>query len=327
MQRGVVYGVLAGALWGMVFLVPRLMTDFSPLLLSAGRYAMYGLVSLAAALPTARSLLARLTREDLVALAKLALIGNLAYYMLLSTAVHLIGIAPTSLIVGVLPVTVTLLGLGDRGAVPLRRLAAPLALVIAGIVCINVDLFTSEAALATTFAEKLAGIACASGALASWTWYAVANARYLQRHHHFSGNEWSVLWGVVTGVIGGLCWVTILALPSGTVQAAVPAPRWQLFWVLNLALAIGASWLGNGLWNAASKRMPLTLSGQLIVFETVFAMLYAFVYDHRMPRTLEIAALALLLAGVYGSVRRHSDTHDSGNATGGAAVSASSAAH
>ncbi|WP_175770074.1 DMT family transporter [Burkholderia anthina] len=327
MQRGVVYGVLAGALWGMVFLVPRLMTDFSPLLLSAGRYAMYGLVSLAAALPTARSLLARLTREDLVALAKLALIGNLAYYMLLSTAVHLIGIAPTSLIVGVLPVTVTLLGLGDRGAVPLRRLAAPLALVIAGIVCINVDLFTSEAALATTFVEKLAGIACASGALASWTWYAVANARYLQRHHHFSGNEWSVLWGVVTGVIGGLCWVTILALPSGTVQAAVPAPRWQLFWVLNLALAIGASWLGNGLWNAASKRMPLTLSGQLIVFETVFAMLYAFVYDHRMPRTLEIAALALLLAGVYGSVRRHSDTHDSGNATGGAAVSASSAAH
>ncbi|MGE8578703.1 MAG: EamA/RhaT family transporter, partial [Burkholderia contaminans] len=37
MQRGVVYGVLAGALWGMVFLVPRLLTDFSPLLLSAGR--------------------------------------------------------------------------------------------------------------------------------------------------------------------------------------------------------------------------------------------------------------------------------------------------
>lgn len=327
MQRGVVYGVLAGALWGMVFLVPRLMTDFSPLLLSAGRYAMYGLVSLVAALPAARSLFARLTREDLVALAKLALIGNLAYYMLLSTAVHLIGIAPTSLIIGVLPVTVTLVGLGDHGAVPLRRLAAPLALVIAGIVCINVDLFTSEAAQATTLGQKLAGIACASGALASWTWYAVANARYLQRHHHFSGNEWSVLWGVVTGVIGGLCWVAILSLPSGTVQAAVPASRWQLFWVLNLALAIGASWLGNGLWNAASKRLPLTLSGQLIVFETVFAMLYAFVYDHRMPRTLEIVALALLLAGVYGSVRRHGDTRDSGNATGGAAVSANGTAH
>ncbi|KWF34266.1 DMT family transporter [Burkholderia pseudomultivorans] len=324
MQRGVVYGVLAGALWGMVFLVPRLLTDFSPLLLSVGRYAMYGLVSFAAALPAARSLLARLTRADLVALTRLALVGNVAYYLLLACAVHLIGIAPTSLIVGVLPVTVTLVGLGDHGAMPLRRLAGPLALVVAGIACINIDLFTSSAAHATTLGQKLAGIACASGALASWTWYAVANARYLQRHHRFSGNEWSVLWGVVTGLIGALCWAVIVALPAGTVQAAVPASRWQLFWLLNLVLAIGASWLGNGLWNAASTRLPLTLSGQLIVFETAFAMLYAFIYDQRMPRVLEIAALALLLAGVYGSVRRHGDT---GNTPDHTAANANATAH
>lgn len=309
MQRGVVYGVMAGALWGMVFLVPRLLTDFSPLLLSAGRYAMYGIVSLAAALPAARSLAARLTRDDLAALVKLAIVGNVAYYMLLSGAVHLIGIAPSSLIVGVLPVTVTLAGLGDHGAVPLKRLAFPLALVVAGIACINVDLFTSEAAHATTLAQKLSGVACATGALASWTWYAVANARYLQRHHHFGGNEWSVLWGVVTGLIGGLCWIGIAALPAGTLQPELPASRWHLFWLLNLGLAIGASWLGNGLWNAASKRLPLTLSGQLIVFETVFALLYGFIFDHRLPRALEIAALALLLAGVYGSVRQHGATH------------------
>ncbi|MBJ9618495.1 DMT family transporter [Burkholderia multivorans] len=327
MQRGVVYGVLAGAMWGMVFLVPRLLTDFSPLLLSVGRYAMYGLVSVAAALPAARSLLARLTRGDLIALAKLALVGNVAYYMLLSAAVHLIGIAPSSLIVGVLPVTVTLAGLGDRGAVPLRRLAAPLALVVAGIACINVDLFTSEAAHATTLAQKLAGIACAAGALASWTWYAVANTRYLQRHHRFDGNEWSVLWGVVTGAIGALGWAVIVALPAGTVQAALPASRWHLFWLLNLGLAIGASWLGNGLWNAASKRLPLTLSGQLIVFETVFAMLYAFIFDQRMPRVLEIAALVLLLAGVYGSVRRHGDADGNGNTPTRTAIDPNAAAH
>ncbi|MCS6474454.1 EamA/RhaT family transporter, partial [Burkholderia thailandensis] len=131
----------------------------------------------------------------------------------------------------------------------------------------------------------------------------------------------SVLWGVVTGAIGGLCWLAILALPAGTLQAGVPASRWQLFWLLNLGLAIGASWLGNGLWNAASKRLPLTLSGSPIVFETVFAMLYAFVYEHRMPRALEIAALALLLAGVYGSVRRHGDTR------GDAAANANVTAH
>jgi drug/metabolite transporter (DMT)-like permease len=303
----------------MVFLVPRMLPDFSPLLLSAGRYTMYGIVSLAAALPVARPLVKRLTREDLGALVKLALAGNLLYYLLLTAAVHLIGIAPASLIVGVLPVTVTLLGRRDRGAVPLARLAWPLAVVMAGIVCINIDVFTEASSIPASVATKLLGLGCAVGALACWSWFAVENTRYLQRHTHFSGNEWSVLWGVVTGVLGAALWLVIALLPAGGPQEELAGTRWHMFWLLNLGLAIGASWLGNGLWNAASKRLPLTLAGQLIVFETVFAMLYAFVYDHRMPRTLEIAALALLLAGVYASVRRHGDTHAGGGATPGRA--------
>ncbi|WP_207000930.1 DMT family transporter [Trinickia mobilis] len=305
MQRGVAYGMMAGALWGMVFLVPRLLPDFSPFLLSSGRYLMYGVVSLAAALPMARRLAAKLTREDFGALVKLALVGNVAYYILLTAAVHLVGIAPSSLIVGVLPVTVTLAGRRDHGAVPLARLAWPLALVVAGIACINVDVFAGDPAHPVSMLNRLLGVLCALGALASWTWFAVENARYLQRNGHFDGNEWSVLWGVVTGLLGAALWLGTAAFPPGVVQTAVSGERWQLFWVLNLALAIGASWLGNGLWNAASKRLPLTLSGQMIVFETLFALLYGFLYDHRMPRPLEIAAIALLFAGVMWSVRRH----------------------
>jgi drug/metabolite transporter (DMT)-like permease len=310
MQRGVAYGVMAGALWGMVFLVPRMLPDFSPLLLSAGRYAMYGIVSLAAALPMARSLVTRLTRQDLNALVKLALAGNLLYYILLASAVHLIGIAPSSLIVGVLPVTITLLGRRDHGAVPLTRLAWPLAMVVAGIACINVDVFTvadGAPGTPTGILIKLAGLACAMGALACWTWFAVQNARYLQRQTHFSGNEWSVLWGVVTGALGAALWLVIALLPSGSLQTTLASERWHSFWLLNLGLAIGASWLGNGLWNAASKRLPLTLSGQMIVFETLFALLYAFIYEHRLPRPLEVAAIALLVAGVSWSVRQHAD--------------------
>jgi drug/metabolite transporter (DMT)-like permease len=310
MQRGVAYGVMAGALWGIVFLVPRMLHDFSPLLLSAGRYIMYGLVSLAAALPMARSLITRLTRQDLAALVKLALAGNLLYYVLLSSAVHLIGIAPASLIIGVLPVTITLLGRRDRGAVPLARLAWPLAMVMAGIVCINVDVFTTATSgVPAGILPRLAGLACALGALVCWTWFAVENARYLQRQTHFNGNEWSVLWGVVTGalgaVLGAALWLASAIAPPGSVQVALASERWHSFWLLNLGVAIGASWLGNGLWNAASKRLPLTLSGQMIVFETLFALLYAFIYDHRLPRPLEIAAIGLLVAGVSWSVRQH----------------------
>ncbi|MBW0447803.1 DMT family transporter [bacterium M00.F.Ca.ET.228.01.1.1] len=314
MQRGVAYGVIAGALWGMVFLVPRVLPDFSPLLLCAGRYTMYGVVSLAAALPVARSLVKRLTREDLVALVKLALAGNLLYYLLLTAAVHLVGIAPASLIVGVLPVTVTLMGRGDRGAVPLARLAWPLAMVMAGIGCINIDVFTAAEAASAGVATRLVGLACAVGALGCWTWFAVENTRYLQRQTHFSGNEWSVLWGVVTGMLGAALWLVTVALPPGSPQGELAASRWHSFWLLNLGLAIGASWLGNSLWNAASKRLPLTLSGQLIVFETLFALLYAFIYDARLPRPLEIAAILLLVGGVCWSVRQHADDDSGGTA-------------
>ncbi|RDK02503.1 DMT family transporter [Paraburkholderia lacunae] len=312
MQRGVAYGVMAGALWGMVFLVPRVLPDFSPLLLSAGRYTMYGVVSLAAALPIARSLVKRLTRADLGALVKLALAGNLLYYLLLTAAVHMVGIAPASLIVGVLPVTVTLLGRRDHGAVPLARLAWPLAMVMAGIACINVDVFTVADSTPVSIVTKLAGLACAVGALACWTWFAVENTRYLQRQTHFSGNEWSVLWGVITGALGAALWLVVAVLPSGSLQSTLADTRWHTFWALNLALAIGASWLGNGLWNAASKRLPLTLSGQLIVFETLFALLYAFIYDQRLPRPLETAAIVLLVAGVSWSVRQHAGDASSG---------------
>jgi len=309
MQRGVMYGMMAGALWGMVFLVPRLLSDFSPLLLSAGRYMMYGAVSVLVALPSARSLLRRLTAADLKALFVLALVGNLLYYLLVTSAVHMVGIAPASLIVGVLPVTVTLLGRRDHGAAPLARLVWPLAMVLAGIACINADVFSGAGgdAAAGNLLTRLAGVACAVGALAAWTWFAVENARYLQRNTHFTGSEWSALWGIVTGLLGALLWALVALLPHSVVSAPAEPARWHSFWLMNLGVAIGASWLGNGLWNAASKRLPLTLSGQLIVFETLFALLYAFIYDQRLPRPLEAAAIALLLAGVSWSVRRHAD--------------------
>lgn len=312
MRRGVTYGVIAGAIWGTVFLVPRLLPDFPPMMLGAARCMMYGMVSLAAALPMVRRLAAKLTRADLAAVGRLALVGNLVYYVLLTAGVHRVGIGPTSLVVGVLPVTVTLAGRRDAGAVALERLLWPLLLVVAGIVCINVDVFAAGPVDtgATGVIDKLVGLFCAAGALGSWTWFAVENARYLRRNPHFDGNEWSVLLGLATGVLGAALWLACPLLPtamSATLSTPLPAPRWHVFWLLNLGLAVGASWVGNGLWNAASKRLPLTLSGQLIVFETLFALLYGFAYDARLPRPLEAAAIVLLLAGVTWSVRRHDD--------------------
>jgi drug/metabolite transporter (DMT)-like permease len=314
MGIGVLCGLLAGAFWGMVFIAPKLLPVFSPWELAIGRYLAYGLVAFVAALPLMRRIARKLTRPDCIALLRQAFTGNLLYYVLLAFGVQLAGVGPTSLIIGILPISVTLMGRRDHGAVPIARLAWPLLVVAAGIACINIDLFAGNgggahgavAGEAVRSAwQKAAGVLCAVGALICWTLYAVDNARYLQRNPQYSGNEWSALYGLSTGLVS-VCLAAVGWLVAGDALAAPGSGRdWQWFWMVNAAVALGASLIGNNLWNISSRRLPLTLSGQMIVFETLFALAYGFVFDHRWPRPLEIAAIVLLMVGVAWSVRLH----------------------
>ena len=310
MGIGVLCALLAGAMWGMVFIAPRALPAFSPWELTLGRYLAYGAVAAIAATPILPRIARKLTRADCLALVKQSCSGNLVYYVLLAFGVQLAGVAATSLIIGILPITVTVLGRRDHGAVRLSRLIWPLLVVAAGIICINIDLFghqaTGAAANVRPVWQRIAGIACAAGALCSWTWYAVENARYLQRNSHFSSNEWSALYGISTGVLSTA--LTVIALlAAGTAWTHGGGRVWTTFWAINTTVALGASLIGNNLWNVASRRLPLTLSGQMIVFETLFALAYGFVYDGRWPRPLEIAAIALLIVGVGWSVRLHAE--------------------
>ncbi|MFS8979028.1 DMT family transporter [Cupriavidus necator] len=315
MGIGVLCGLLAGAFWGMVFIAPKLLPVFSPWELAIGRYLAYGLVAFVATLPLIKRIARKLTRADCVALLRQAFTGNLLYYVLLAFGVQLAGVGPTSLIIGILPISVTIMGRRDQGAVPLSRLVWPLLVVAAGIACINIDLFgggpSAHAAAAGAAVrpvwQKLAGVCCAAGALVCWTLYAVDNARYLQRNPHYSGNEWSALYGLSTGAVSVVLAIIGWLFAGDILTASDSGRDWQWFWMVNAAVALGASLIGNNLWNIASRRLPLTLSGQMIVFETLFALAYGFVFDHRWPRPLEIAAIVLLMVGVAWSVRLHAN--------------------
>jgi len=300
-KRGVMYAGGAGALWGMVLMVPALLPEFNPMLLSSVRYALVGLISLLLAMPMARQL-RQLTLADGWMLLRLAVVGNLVYFICLVAAIQRLGVAPASLIVGVLPLTITLYGRNDSGAVPIRRLIGPLALILAGMLCINLETFAFAPG---DIGDKLMGLLYALAALACWTWYAVQNSRYLKQSGHFDSHQWSVLIGVLTG-LSSLVMVAALAIwQPQQLQVEAPMARWWLFWAACLGCAVLGSWLATALWNAASKRLPLTLSGQLIVFETLFALLYAFLWRQAGPSLLEAAAIILVIGGVLWSMRQH----------------------
>ena len=299
---GLLCGLVAGAFWGGVFLAPKLLAAFTPLQMTAGRYLCYGLASAALLAPGARSVLGRLTLADWRDLAGLSLLGNIVYYVCLAVSVQIAGVAPASLIIGLLPVTITLVGAKPGEGVPLRRLAAPLLLVGVGVACINVAAFQTAGGVGV--GRLVLGLSAAAGALVMWTVYAVWNARRLAATPRFNSHEWSLLTGVVTGLLSLLLVVPAFAM-AGDGHAA---NAWALFWGVSLAVALGASVIGNGLWNAASRLLPLSLSGQLIVFETLFALLYGFLHEARWPLPLEAAAIVLMLAGVLWSVHLHRPT-------------------
>jgi len=313
MWTGVLCGLAAGAMWGMVFIVPELLVAFTPLEMAIGRYTAYGAIAFGLMLPRLRQLFARLERSDYFALLRHALAGNIVYYMLLAMGVKLAGVAPTSLIIGVLPIAVTLMGRNDHGAVPLRQLAMPLLVTAVGITCINVDVFQHAGANGQPMLQTMLGLLCATGALLCWSWYTLDNARYLKRNPHYSSAEWSALYGLSTGLIsvaiGAMAFTFFHADVTGAAGAA-SGRDWTLFWICNGLLALGASVIGNHLWNIASRRVPVTLSGQLILFETLFALLYGFIYKQQFPRPLEIAAIVLLIAGVTWSMHVHAQEEE-----------------
>jgi drug/metabolite transporter (DMT)-like permease len=298
---GMAYGMGAGALWGLVFLAPELVRAFTPLQLAIGRYLAYGAISALILAPRWRAVMATITREAWLSLIWLALAGNTLYYVLLSAAIQMGGIAMTSLVIGFLPVAVTIIGSRDSGAVPLRRLAPSLALCAAGAVCIGWQALAPISAGPASGARPMAGLLCAIGALVSWSAYAVGNSRSLARLGHVSGQDWNLLTGLVTGGQALLLIpVTVMSEPLRHGAAA-----WAGFGAVSLGVAVLASVVGNTLWNRMSRLLPLTMVGQMILFETLFALIYGFCWEGRLPHPLEIAAFALVVVSVLTCIAVH----------------------
>lgn len=292
---GIMAGIGAGALWGLVFLAPALLPTFQPLELSVGRYLAYGLIAAALIAPAWRRLLRTLTWREWRALVWLSLTGNIVYYVLLASAVQTGGVAMTSMVIGLLPLVVTVVGSRERHAVPLSKLIPSLLLSAGGLACI------SWQSLAAPGHASWLGLLCALAALLSWTAYAVGNSRWLGQLRAVSAQEWNLLTGVVTGVVA-----LLLAIPvSMAATGQHGATAWLRFTGVVMGVALLCSVVGNGLWNHASRLLPLTMVGQMIVFEFLFALLYGYVWEQRWPTPVEAAAAMLLLAGVLACALAH----------------------
>jgi drug/metabolite transporter (DMT)-like permease len=100
MRPGVLACLAAGAIWGGIFVGPRMLPQFDALTFSLARYLCFGVLSCLLFGWAHRTLPVAITRRDMMSAAWLGFIGNLVYYVALVLAIQLTSIAYASLIVG-----------------------------------------------------------------------------------------------------------------------------------------------------------------------------------------------------------------------------------
>ena len=306
---GGLFALAAGALWGLVFIGPLLLPDYPAALQSFGRYTAFGLVALALAWGD-RRVLAQFSAADWIEAAKLGLVGNIVYYLFLASAIQRAGAPLPTMVIGTLPVVIAIgsnLRDGARdGRLPWARLLPSLALIAAGIACVNhAELQHLRNDQGADLSRYLNGGLLAIGAVVCWTWYPLRNADWLRAHPDRSPRAWATAQGVATLPLALVGYAAYAAWSASAVpDFALPfGPRPAVFLALMFAIGLLASWLGTLCWNEASQRLPTTMVGQLIVFETLAALAYAFALRGQWPAPATALGIVLLVAGVLWALR------------------------
>lgn len=307
MISGVLYALLAGLMWGLIFVGPLIVPDYPAVLQSMGRYLALGLI----ALPLAwlgRARLRQLTRHDWMTALGLTMMGNLIYYVCLASAIQRTGAPVSTMIIGTLPVVIpifaNLLYSQRDGKLAWSKMLPALLCIAVGLACVNIAELRQGVTTLSLWRYG-SGIALASVSVICWAWYALRNARWLRENPDKHPMMWATAQALVTlpvsllGYLIACGWLSVrepaFALPLG--------PRPEVFVGLMVAIAVLCSWVGALCWNMASQKLPTVILGPLIVFETLAGLLYTFLMRQSMPPLLTACGIGLLVVGVVIAVR------------------------
>lgn len=307
MISGVLYALLAGLMWGLIFVGPLIVPEYPAVLQSTGRYLALGLI----ALPLAwlgRARLRQLNRRDWFTALALTMMGNLVYYVCLASAIQRTGAPVSTMIIGTLPVVIpvfaNLLYSQRDGKLAWSKLAPALICIGIGLACVNIAEL-SHGLQDFNWIRYASGIALALVSVVCWAWYALRNARWLRENPDKHPMMWATAQALVTlpvsllGYVAACGWLSTqpegFPLPFG--------PRPLVFITLMIAIAVLCSWVGALCWNIASQRLPTVILGPLIVFETLAGLLYTFILRQNVPPLLTLSGIALLVLGVVIAVR------------------------
>lgn len=301
-SSGIIYALIADVIWGLAFIIPKLLPSFSAVELTCGRYLVYGMFSSVMWLCRQKKILAQNDSKKIWSHALLfAFCGNVGYYLFLVLAIQLAGVTISTLVIGMLPITVSLYGNWLFREFSFKKVLPPVLLVLCGIIIINRYKLQGNDVLL----DNILGMSCGLVALSLWTWYGVANARFLKENPQISSKDWSTITGIATFIL--LTFFLAVASLSSHSFYISHLFQWEesngYFWLGSIALGFLCSWGATVFWNKASNILPAALAGQLIVGEMIFGLLYGYIFEHRLPYYFEFAGIIIIIGGVFYGVR------------------------
>ncbi|AWM28369.1 DMT family transporter [Sinorhizobium fredii] len=298
---GVFAALFAAFAFSLNFIVPFIIGDYSTFDFALVRHVVSALVGLCI-LFSRKGVMQHLTLRNWLSTTWLAFIGYVGYFLTVTGAAIFAGpvIAPAFL--GLVPIVLAIIGNQRQGSLPWRFLMMPLMLVLIGLVLVNGSAFTAEGLKSVR--SLWIGIPLALAAVTLWVWFAIANEAAIAARPEMP----SAVWSALTLVGGG---VLMLAFyPIGAAMDLFQLPRLGFEWnaagslyLWGTSLALLATVGGVWAWNVASRNLPVALTAQLIVAETAFGVIGGLIVHGRWPTAMEVAGVAILIAGVVLSIR------------------------
>ena len=300
MLKGLGLGVCAMVFFGMAFVLPLFVPNFSALEVALGRYIVYGLFSCLLLFRESYQELKRVLILHWKKALLFTLSGFIGYYFLLVLGMRYAGAALGTLVNGaLLPIAASLYANYRNKDFSFVSLLPSLLLVFVGLGVVHFEFIFSSTA--EELVEDYFGVALVLAAVALWAWFSVNNGAFLRAHQDISSSTWSSL-------IGILCLLTSLVISAVVLlwnpealrilDADVSAHELKMFVWVSLVLGIVVSWLTTFLWSKASCLVPMSLLGQLIALEGVFGLSYILLFERSWPSNYELIGVVCILSGL-----------------------------
>lgn len=296
--------ILACFFWGLIFVIPSFIINFSPLEITLGRYLTYGLFSVILMIfnwKEISSLCSMIHMKKWGYAILFTLVADFSFYIFLIMGMNYSSPPAIALVLGLSPITIALFGRLPKNGM-IKTLTFPIFLICLGLALVNMKSLILEYSQ-IKIDKYIFGLICGSLSLWCWTWFVVKSRQFLKNHPDIEVLHWTMMLGVSTFGIAVLGFILMfLFFPSGVEKFFIPSYELSSYLIGAVFLGLCCSWIPLYLWNSATRFLPLHIAGLLTVFETLFGLIFLYITQQQLPSNFELIGIFSMLSGVTLSI-------------------------